>query len=234
MYIYVDSHGHWARDVHYKNTKEWAERMGVTTSAAKRIATADNGVDAGKLNPTPWGDQSYHFDTLPGPGDSRFVNFSLNYAEALWECNWVHGGNDNKKTSADYLGTGLHALQDWYAHGEHNSVDRMGLNHNDEIRRIHNFQSPQTNLLSTHGHPSKYPDDVRLDAINGDQYHRPAGSALTVVQASTDRYDYAYYKTGTVRFSHTERTTLITLIYFRSTMRPIARPNCRCWEYFGL
>ncbi len=95
LYCYVncnpitkfDAFGLWKKDVHYDDTKSWAESKGFTPKQAKIIAKACNGVDSPfkRKGPIPLiGDQSYHFDTSKaGEQDSRRTNAKKHFDKAV-------------------------------------------------------------------------------------------------------------------------------------------------------
>jgi RHS repeat-associated protein len=146
---YTDPDGMWGRDIHYGGEREgtlrWAQDDNRFTEAQARvIAAANNEVDSGRTGPMPWQDQSRHFNTngdakSKSEGDSRIkhsirhlenaINLK-NGAKALRE----RGGfiNSilayfNEQAALNELGTGLHSLQDAYAHADDYVSDFIGI-----------------------------------------------------------------------------------------------------------
>ena len=135
---FSDPSGMWKSDVHYNDTKRWAEEKGfknvtisekvsvrgksiqVDNTAAYLIAQADDDVDK-NLNTTPfayWSEEnlSWHFDVrylgyMKGVLDTRLKQFEKQCDEVVRLL-----GQGRMKEALQAFGKGLHPLQDYYAH----------------------------------------------------------------------------------------------------------------------
>ena len=138
---YTDPDGRWEKDVHYKDTKDWALEVFRDEKIANAIAKADNNTDH-KLSIGPINlkkNQGHHFNINSSGIDSRkeISEQKLESAIALKkEAESIRNtktGNKFKdffierkavrkeKESYTLLGEGLHALQDIFAHTDENS-----------------------------------------------------------------------------------------------------------------
>jgi RHS repeat-associated protein len=126
-YVYVsndpvsqaDIMGLWGSDVH-KETVLWARELRYPGDAATAIGDADVAVDAisGGISWAPWiGDQSYHFNRNMSGEDSRLQHNAVHMRKAQNACT-MRAGRDDPEEAARQLGTALHPLQDWVAHGD--------------------------------------------------------------------------------------------------------------------
>jgi len=119
---YSDPTGLWGEDTHSGQTAQWATGVGFKSDVAAEIGKADNNVDADLPTNCLWPDNaSWHFDSpahLPNrimpfnPSDSRHLHFIRKLSESSVDC-WKGNCNDSAKN----LGRSLHPLQDYYAHG---------------------------------------------------------------------------------------------------------------------
>lgn len=116
------------------------------------------------------------------------------------------------------LGTALHPLQDWVAHGE------FGM-HMDSIYVVHNSFSPQKEF----GSPGDYPDMTWLDAV-GSPDGRAAGAAMHYIGSSV--IDYAIFTPGIRRWKLTKQLTDSALAEFLGHVRNYG--GCQCEKYFGV
>ena len=218
--------GMWGNNLHEVLTRRWALRKHYPYRAAKIIAKANDAVDGswggfvGETAPVPWGDQSYHFNrNLNGGFDSRLEHFESHlsiakkYCNGRWERNW-----EQPSLAAQELGTALHPLQDWVAHGDY------GMSSLSTIFWIHNTFSPQKEF----GENEDYPDRLDLDAI-GSPDGRPAGAAIHFHGGSV--IDYAIYKKGKNRFNLTKEKTEKVLDDFLKHVDE--NGGCRCLIFFG-
>jgi len=221
----LDTLGLWGFDVHYTKTKILAKRL-YSKKAAEAIAMADEGVDHGSTSFMPvFGDQRYHFDMNKGRGlDTRLERYEHHLVAAKWACNWKIFKHDDPEKAAKEMGTALHPLQDWVAHGEYGRYDEGG------IYTVHNEYSPQS---KTWGAVTDYPDDPSLDAKNGPD-GRAAGLAMqnVTVNIGVSVRLYAVYERGTKRIRLTEKKTLKALSDFRKYLKENA--GCECKQYFGI
>ena len=218
--------GLWGTVVHLTATRDWAQGLGYPSTAAETIGQADEKVDSGKTGfmPAPFGTQSYHFDRNKGVGiDSRIQLYKKHLEAAQTACT---APADDPVTAATQLGTALHPYQDWVAHGEY------GIHDDGRVLDRHNSRSPQA---TTWGEVWRYPDNVRLDAVNG-PIGRPAGLGMHVILANMgfSVREYAIYQPGTRRISLTRDMTTGTLKEFRNYIQKNAVPACKCRKYFGV
>ncbi len=119
--VSVDFLGLWDARVHRDFTRDWAEGLGMTAWAAKTTGWFDNQTDQDVFRagwgPGPFGDQRYHFSRGPsGSMDSRLFLKSRHLAIAIQSC---IGHSDWPEVAAVNLGRALHAIQDWWAHGDY-------------------------------------------------------------------------------------------------------------------
>lgn len=206
-------------------------RTRVSRTSGRTIGSWDAAVDKTAVSWAPGyspivGDQSYHFNrNFSGGMDSRLAHMAHHFLEACKACNWTRLGNDNPDEAAKQLGISLHPLQDWVAHGDYGRHDHIP---NGGIWIHHNWPSPQTPLS---GKPdvALYPDDVELDAGGPDG--RPVGAAIHL---TWNGGEYAIYHLGTRRITLTRQRTLQKLSGFRAYVAAYGRPNCKCWQFFGI
>ena len=134
-----DMLGLWGEYVHYEMTKRWALRSGYESKYAEMLASADVAVDGsrkglvGATTPMPWGDQSYHFNRpWSEDRDSRLEHFIKHFESAQYFCTLPI---DEPEHAVKELGTALHPLQDWVAHGDYgfDNPGNIWVTHNNEI-----------------------------------------------------------------------------------------------------
>jgi hypothetical protein len=167
----------------------------------------------------PTGDQSYHFNrNVYGSVDSRLMHFEDHKRNAQIACT-INIGHDDPNKAAQQLGTALHPLQDWVAHGDYGMAMMPG------VWITHNAMSPQ----HAFGSPADYPDISWLDAV-GSPDGRAAGKAMHVINNAG--VDYAIFTHGMRRWMLTKNLTDEALIEFRDYIR--ANGGCKCKQYFGV
>ena len=235
----VDILGLWGSGVHKDMTIVWARAQDYPDKAGTAIGEADTAVDSvwGGTSPFPWiGDLSYHFNrNLGGGTDSRLQHNAEHEQKARDAC---AVRQDNPEEAALQLGTALHPLQDWVAHGD------FFIKWNGPITAAHNAYSTQKDL----GEPTwKAPDDPKLDAVgpHGEMESdgRAAGVALQyriVGRGPGPRrgdppspgmlVDFAYFKPGHLRIDKTEELTTQHLKSFRDYVKQSG--GCKCKRYF--
>jgi RHS repeat-associated protein len=223
----LDAYGLWGPLVHLTKTRAWAQRVGYPSAAASAVAGADEAVDNGNKGPwpSPVGDQSYHFNrNLSGGMDTRLVRFKAHYSWAQKHCNRI---NDNPEKAAEELGTALHPLQDWVAHGDY------AMKNTGNIWLWHNEKSPQWEF----GNPHNYPDDVTLDVVDSPDGRATSAYIIDVAYLRDSqgngpfRYeDFAYYKKGFKRYEMTRRMTTEELKEYRWYIQ--TQGGCKCKKYF--
>ena len=236
----VDYFGQWSSDVHKDKTIVWASALYFAEDAAKAIGEADNAVDglSGGKSWAPWiGDQSYHFNRNPGGGtDSRMQHNAQHEQNAVYACT-IAAGNDDPKKAAEELGTALHPLQDWVAHGD------FSIKWGGPITAVHNAYSLQKDI--PYGVPAfRAPDDTRLDAVGPDGTMDPDGRAAGAVMqyynlpqptgrpidgpptGSGMLVDWAQFKVGGLRLAKTEQLTTQHLRSFREYVKLFGGCGC--------
>ena len=211
--------GLWWSNIHHDATKRWAIADGYPSDAAETIATWDELVDHGINAPWPiFGDQSYHFNRnrFGGP-DTRLVHYTDHLGTAKRFCT-ASLGYDLPVPAAMQLGTGLHPLHDWVAHGD------FGM-HMDSIYVVHNGFSPQ----KEYGSPGDYPDMTWLDAV-GTPDGRATSAVIHVINNAG--FDYARFEPGIKRWTLTKQLTDSALAEFLGHVRNYG--GCKCKSYFGV
>ena len=239
--------GLWGSDVHKDKTVLWAMGLQVPypEDAATAIGDADAAVDAisGGISWAPWiGDQSYHFNRNMGGGDSRLQHNAVHMREAQNACT-LSAGRDDPEEAARQLGTALHPLQDWVAHGDFFSK-WVG-----PVTAVHNMYSLQSGVDKT-----KVVDDVNYDAVLPDGTIAPDGRAAGAAMRYYNLPGPPVFKPGEVpsgqgmlvdwaefrnvgeanslRFKKTKELTDGDLTSFQDYVR--ANSGCKCRKYFGV
>jgi len=145
--VMIDPLGLWSREVHYGDTKRWAEIF-FNKNDAKKIATANKSIDGGETTPITRDPQSlgWHFDMsywLGTKTDTRDGHFEWEYWRAVTELvNSRLNEKQSKESNLDmrntykkwadisydkaleHLGRALHPLQDKYAHGKWRPLEK--------------------------------------------------------------------------------------------------------------
>jgi hypothetical protein len=155
----------------------------------------------------------------------------------------MSAGRDDPKEAARQLGTALHPLQDWVAHGDFFSKWA------GPITAVHNMYSLQSGVNKT-----KVVDDVNYDAVLPDGSIAPdgraAGAAMRyynlpgppvfkpgeVPSGQGMLVDWAEFKNvgeaNSLRFKKTKELTDADLKSFQDYVR--ANGGCKCKRYFGV
>jgi hypothetical protein len=235
----IDILGLWNSDVHRDRTIEWATAQHYLEDAARAIGDADTAVDAilGGTSPSPWiGDLSYHFNrNLGGGTDSRLQHTANHEERARDACSARH---DDPQEAALQLGTALHPLQDWVAHGD------FFIRWDGPITAFHNAYSTQNDLGEA---TWRAPDDPALDAVGPHGEMEPDGRAAGVAlqyryvgrgpgpkrgdpPSPGMRVDFALFTPGHRRIDRTQELTTQHLMSFRDYVEQFG--GCRCRRYF--
>ena len=114
----MDPSGTWTCAVHKDDAVEWAIGVGGPDDSVESIGDANVAVDSSFSGDTwhpVWSDQSYRFNRNQGGEDSRLMHFREGVQSAKDLCT---DPVDDAAGSLPALGKGLHALQDWWAHGD--------------------------------------------------------------------------------------------------------------------
>lgn len=175
-----------------------------------------------------------------GGGDSRLQHNAVHYREAENACT-MSAGRDDPEEAARQLGTALHPLQDWVAHGDFFSK------WTGPITAVHNMYSLQSGVNKT-----KVVDDVNYDAVlpgggiapDG----RAAGAAMRYYNLQSpvtkrgevagpgmlvDWAEFRYVGEGSsLRVKKTKELTDGNLRSFQDYVR--ANGGCKCKKYFGV
>ncbi len=228
-----DPLGLWKSNVHSGKTFDWCVVSGYKMVACRAIADADDGTDYINSGTSPFpaiGDQSYHFNRNfpPSVTDSRLAHLQdrIQKAKRLCQAFPLHRGMT--EIAAKHFGIGLHALQDYYAHGDYGRLEWP------DIWIPHNFYG--STVPGATSVVRDYPDDPALDA-SGDPVGRPAGAAILTTYVFDLFYqefrdvDYANYIFGTKRITATENRTKSELLDFYNFLN--RDPTlCECRKYF--
>jgi len=230
---FSDLFGLWKANVHRGKTFDWCvivASYGFKTGACSDIADANEGTDTIGSGTSPFpaiGDQSYHFNrNFSSSTDSRLQHQQNRIQEAKRLCFTFPCHLGMAKLAAKHLGIGLHALQDYYAHGNYGWIDRP------DILIKHNTYG--TTCPGATSDVSDYPDDIALDAVGGPG-GRPDGIAIKTKTVYVGIFpilvDYADYTLGTTRITDTESSTKSALLDFYNYLAndPLM---CACREYF--
>ncbi len=221
----TDAFGLWGSHVHHDHTRQWSRDSGYMPVSAEWIAQSDEAVDGGVAGGgrgwAPWGDQSYHFNLPWSDGrDTRLQHYAEHLRKAFDLCDWSKG-QDKPWDAATELGTALHPLQDYVAHGD------FGRNQGRAVIIIHNAQSPQREFGND---PTAYPDDDTLDAQNGPD-GRPSGAGYYRTMG-TYGMEFAWFIKGSRRITKTEQDTKYALTRFKSHVLSAGKPCGECRKYF--
>ena len=226
--------GMWGADIHDGATRDWAKDVSYTPAAAIAIGKADIGVDSDYTTFT-FSDKnwSWHFNRSPrGAMDSRLKHFQdeLNKAKAC--CNWKKNGKDDWEGAAKHLGTALHPLQDWVAHGDFNrrseAPNIAAVMFDDKLMYAHNQITKQK------GMGWKEVDDPNYD------FKGPHGRAtinVLIIGKITMYRDFLYYgyvTQGRKRFNLTRHLTQNVFTKFQKFVKDNAKNNCECQKAFGV
>ena len=227
----IDHLGEWWTNIHRDKTTLWAQDLNYLKEAAQLIGEYDEKIDSfwGWRGPLPGvGEQGYHFNRSTGGTDSRLKYYEQHLRMAKFYCS-AHRYDKNHEKAGQELGSALHPLQDWVAHGEYE------VTHPGPITSIHNEYSTQREF----GSPGDYPDLYFLDVKNS-----PDGRATqnTITQRrvlSPDgiletKYDVAEYERGSKRYELTKRKTQEALRDFKRFVKSTqGSVDCKCY-FFGV
>ena len=227
----IDHLGEWWTNIHRDKTTLWAQDLNYLKEAAQLIGEYDEKIDSfwGWRGPFPGvGEQGYHFNRSTGGTDSRLKYYEQHLRMAKLYCS-AHRYDKNHEKAGQELGSALHPLQDWVAHGEYE------VTHPGPITSIHNEYSTQREF----GSPGDYPDLYFLDVKNS-----PDGRATpnTITQRrvlSPDgiletKYDVAEYERGSKRYELTKRKTQEALRDFKRFVKSTqGSVDCKCY-FFGV
>ena len=227
----IDHLGEWWTNIHRDKTTLWAQDLNYLKEAAQLIGEYDEKIDSfwGWRGPLPGvGEQGYHFNRSTGGTDSRLKYYEQHLRMAKFYCS-AHRYDKNHEKAGQELGSALHPLQDWVAHGEYE------VTHPGPITSIHNEYSTQREF----GSPGDYPDLYFLDVKNS-----PDGRATqnTITQRrvlSLDgiletKYDVAEYERGSKRYELTKRKTQEALRDFKRFVKSTqGSVDCKCY-FFGV
>lgn len=227
-----DSFGLWKTGVHRDRTTDWAKHgLRMSDEAATAIGIRDNEVDSvfdsAVINEENW---SWHFNRAQGGEDSRLVISDRELALAKTMCDWKTGNADNWEGAASYLGRSLHPLQDWVAHGDFNSRQKIqslsGAYGKDVLHYWHNRDAPESGS-------EDFPDDTNLDADG------PSGRAtIEVMQPGTALPNgngvtyWAPFHAGSQRISLTEVKTIKLLVDFVKFVKQNGKSCGECQRRF--
>jgi len=225
--------GLWNEDIHYTATGGWAVSLGITLAASEQIARSDNRIDSDyttlKFSEANW---SWHFDRSKGGEDSRVPHAYETYEKAQGCCNW-EVGQDDWKCAARELGMGLHALQDWVAHGDFNRWQEA-----PNIERVP-WWPPSARLQYRHneftpirGQDYRTVDDWMYDSCDLDG--RPTLECLVFAKRTEygDNLFWAPFVFGLKRLWTTEALTLDYLRAFQEFVRAKGKPCGQCRHHF--
>ena len=228
-----DALGEWGESVHYLGTMGWAASY-FPMKAAKRVAQADIAVDGwgpgiGPISPAPIvGDQTYHFDRPWGGPDSRLEHTAEHLMAAKRLC--LNLVADKPKEAAKELGTALHPLQDYYAHGDFGYTEVRLSN----VWVMHNKHAPKSSLPAGYSDPVALVDDYEYDVV-GSPDGRPVVAAVGDVGTTgwpRRNYEWFYFQRGSSRHYATEQASRRLLAEYRSHLIEWAQACCKCKKYF--
>ena len=120
----------WPKDYHEEITQIAGNNVGLPEYAVDYLVYGNRGTDSGSTGPLTATGRPYHFNNNPpGQTDSRkeLADYYFERAVNVW--------STNEAQAWRYLGVGLHAIQDYHAHGQIDAGPRnilgtgMGVGH---------------------------------------------------------------------------------------------------------
>ena len=234
----VDGLGLWGTDVHKTKTIEWLTGtvLEMPATGANAIGDADSKVDE-LWNPSEVSDGNWkwHFNRSSGE-DSRKALNKYYLQEAEWRCNWVSGGYDDWKKSAERMGWSLHPLQDFYAHGDYNAKTQLpnpAAWSGWPLSLWHNWDAPYWGSTSD-------PDDPAKDALMAPGWSvfaidgRPTipGMANGSSSPGAGTTYWARYGAGTTRIDGTKNETTEKAKEFMAYVDRYGKPCGECRRHF--
>jgi RHS repeat-associated protein len=223
--LVYDLLGLWNKDVHCTKTIEWATAMGISEMEANGIGTFDNRVDTDYptyiFSEVNW---SWHFDRSLGGQDTRLAHSDDELNKAQDVCRKAYFYD---LTSIDaHLGSALHPLQDWVAHGDFTRraeapyISSVGPLSKEKFDYWHNSLTPEA------GQSSGSPDDPTVDSGGPDG--RPTINVMRFAKITSvgDRIYWAPFHGGGQRLYRTKMLTKKLLKDFQDYAR--RKGSCEC------
>jgi hypothetical protein len=168
----------------------------------------------------------WHFNRST-TGDSRLLLLSVEILFADLACNWVTYKQDDSYEAVKHLGRALHALQDWYAHGDFNR------NRTGEMPTIEGVSWNREIEWYWHNFPHQGPvDDAGMDSEGTE------GRATMNVMSKSHKFSNgnvafrANFHPGPIRITRTGRATRRYLSNFMQFVFDNSKPCGACQSTF--
>lgn len=228
---YVDLLGWWTTNIHEGATTLWSEDASFSQRASYVLGKYDEATDYGFTSPL-WGNQSYHFNrSALDEMDSRLMLYEMHLERAKKMCTWVNSGllgwfanHDNPRRALKELGKGLHALQDYVAHGDFATYA------DGRVLVPHNSFSPQTDFGRGFFDKLHVVDNPDLDASG--EWGRADASAMRLRRIpGLGVVDYAIFHEGNERLDMTRVLTRNALKEFANHVRSSSKPCGDCQKF---
>ena len=139
--------------------------------------------------------------------------------------------SDKPTDAADELGTALHPLQDYYAHGAFGHTERGS----GDLWVAHNQKAPRYSLPAGYTDPVDIVDDPGFDVYGSPDEGRPVegGEEGRGITSLGFHYEWYVFIPGGLRIAATERETRRVLEDYYAHLRAWATDCCKCKRYFG-
>lgn len=151
----------------YDGTYEWARESGWTSTYSNKLANACRNTDRKKGVGFVWC-WKYHFNTNKSGIDSREQIYEDRLEESIKK--FKAAKNDKQRYSAiEILGEGLHALQDYYAHGSFLPSIRKIKHESEYDNPYYDWKDPNKEIKNSFG---------SLLPKLGNRYHKTHSATL--------------------------------------------------------
>ena len=226
----VDFLGLWGADVHHDKTKWWAiHDLRMANWGGNQIAWDDKETDSvydpvWHFSDAVW---SWHFDRSNGGEDSRHKHTREELERAKAYCT---SPVDQWYSAATAMGRGLHADQDWVAHGDFNRRSEAPYAVHAPFRE--RFDYAHNILTPIAGQGLKTVDDPYFDADGPNGRATFSVMKFARITSVGDRLYWTRFHVGNARITLTEQRTKALLREFMDHVRIHAKPCGECRRRF--